>query len=38
MHARQPMHRVLSWIIAFGFTVDVFAVGVLILRPFGALK
>jgi hypothetical protein len=28
MQARQPMHRVLSWIIAFGLTV-----GVLIYRP-----
>jgi hypothetical protein len=23
MQARQPMHRVLSWIIAFGFEVGV---------------
>jgi hypothetical protein len=29
MQARQPMHRVLSWIIAFGFTV-----GVLMRGPF----
>jgi hypothetical protein len=27
MHARQPMHRVLSWIIAFGFTVGVLIYG-----------
>ena len=27
MQARQPMHRVLSWIIAFGFTVDVLIYG-----------
>jgi hypothetical protein len=27
MQARQPIHRVLSWIIAFGFTVDVLIYG-----------
>jgi hypothetical protein len=27
MQARQPMHRVLSWIIAFGFTVGVLIYG-----------
>src|SRR5262245_46761215 len=27
MQARQPIHRVLSWIIAFGFTVGVLIYG-----------
>jgi hypothetical protein len=30
MQARQPMHRVLSWIIAFGLTVDVLIYGSLV--------
>jgi hypothetical protein len=32
MHARQPMHRVLSWIIAFGLTVDVVIYASLVRR------
>jgi hypothetical protein len=36
MHARQPMHRVLSWIITFGFTVGVLISGsfVMLKQPF----